>query len=134
MTMDLDFRDPLNANGAVKGRVFNRVAFDTSGALIVSGNDTAAGQLPLPDITFVLNGDVGNLNPNGEMSGEVFSSYVNTTDNVVDYESGNYYAILAGDTTQADGGEIVGIMVLESSDPRPQGGTAQETGGFILYR
>ena len=50
------------------------------------------------------------------------------------YEFGTYYGVIAGDTTTNPGGEIVGVIVVESDDPRYQGVTAQETGGFILYR
>ncbi len=43
--------------------------------------------------------------------------------------------MIAGDATDpSDGGEIVGVIVIESEDPRYEGVTAQETGGFILYR
>ncbi len=135
MTMEIDFADPNDASG-VKGRVFNRVAFGIDGTPITLGNDPSVGELPLPDIRFVLDGDNGNLNPNGEALGEVFSTYVDPSGIVVEYETGTYFAILSGDTTDpADGGEIVGVMVLESTDARfPNAATAQETGGFILYR
>ncbi|KPP84983.1 MAG: hypothetical protein HLUCCA08_11440 [Rhodobacteraceae bacterium HLUCCA08] len=134
MTIEIDFVDPNDARG-VKGRVINRQAFEIDGTPVALGNDTDAGELPLPDIRFVLDGENGNLNDAGEAAGEVFSTYVDVDGNLIDHENGSYYAILAGDTTDAaDGGEIVGIMVLESDDRRFDGVTAQETGGFILYR
>ena len=39
-------------------------------------------------------------------------------------------------TDAADGGELVGVFVIESTDPRflDIEVTAQETGGVILYR
>jgi len=37
---------------------------------------------------------------------------------------------MAGD----DAAEIVGIFVVTSTDPRDDSVTAQETGGFIVYR
>lgn len=135
MRMEIDFDDPNDGQGGVKGNVTNRVAFDINGDPVTLGNDGEAGELPLPTINFVLDGEVGNINAEGEMTGGVFSNYTDPDGEVIEYESGTYYAILAGDTTDAaDGGEIVGIMVLESEDPRFDGVIAQETGGFILYR
>ncbi len=135
MELDIDFNDPTEAVGAVKLRLTNRVAFDAVGGTVTLGNDGDAGQLPLPSIITTINGDTGNITADGDITGDVSSVYVDPDGNVVDYEQGNYYAILAGDTTDpADGGEVVGIIVLESTDPRFDGVTAQETGGFILYR
>ncbi len=131
MRMEIDFEDP-NQNFGVKGIVTNRIAFEANGDPISVG--TLPGQLPLPDIRFVLDGD-GNLNANGEAAGGVVSEYFDPEiEQDVDYEEGTYYAILAGDTTQPNGGEVVGIIVMESIDPRFENVTAQETGGFILYR
>lgn len=140
MYIDLDFDDPTDAVAGVKGRIYNRVAYDTNGNLIASpgtGQLTNENELPLPNISFVLDGDNGNASSDGELTGDLAqNSYLDVDGNLVAYESGTYYAIVAGDTTQPDGGEIVGIAVLTSSDPRFDGarGTAQETGGFILYR
>ena len=39
-------------------------------------------------------------------------------------------AILSGQSAE----EVVGVLVVESDDPRVDGVSAQETGGFILYR
>jgi|GEM_PF-6927742 len=44
-------------------------------------------------------------------------------------ETGTFNGIVAGNTTKGQGGEIVGIITLNSNDS-----TVQETGGAILYR
>ena len=76
----------------------------------------------------------GVLDRNGEITGETFSTYVTTDSNgnttVEEYESGNYYAVLAGD----DAEEVVGIVVVEGEDPRDTNVTFRETGGFIAQR
>jgi len=140
MYIDLDFDEPTDAVAGVKGLIYDRTAFDPSGNQIASsghGEITAIGELPLPNVSFVLNGDLGNASADGELTGGIaLNAYLDENGDVVTYESGNYYAIVAGDTTQTDGGEIVGVVVMTSTDPRDEGvrGTAQETGGFILYR
>lgn len=138
MRMELDFDDPTDAVAGVKGLIYNRVAYAIDGTLVASsgqGELTPEGILPLPNISFVLDGENGNAAANGELTGDLAgNSYFDADGNEVAYESGTYYAILAGDTTQPDGGEIVGVIVIESTDPRLEGVTAQETGGFILYR
>lgn len=47
------------------------------------------------------------------------------------YETGTYYGIISGSGANM---EIVGVIVMTSEDPRFEGVTAQETGGFIVYR
>jgi hypothetical protein len=138
LRIDLDFDDPTDATAGVKGLLYNRVAYDLNGDVIASNNgtvNTLDGILPLPNIGFVLDGDNGNVSVDGELNGSLAANeYIDESGNAVTYESGTYYAILAGDTTQPDGGEIVGVLVIDSTDPRFDGVTAQETGGFILYR
>jgi hypothetical protein len=137
MRMELDFDDPTDAVAGVKGVIFDRVMFDVDGVQITSTRDgvrTPVGVVPLPNINFVLNGDQGNVSADGELNGGLISSYLNAAGESVDHENGTYFAILAGDTTTPDGGEIVGVVVLNSTDPRFGGSEAQETGGFILYR
>jgi hypothetical protein len=139
MYIDLDFDDPTDATAGVKGRLYNRVAYNLDGDVIASNNNAVAAppdaDLPLPNISFVLDGDNGNVSVDGELNGSLaVNQYMDEGGLPVDYESGTYYAILAGDTTQPDGGEIVGVLVIGSTDPRFDGVTVQETGGFILYR
>ncbi len=132
----IDFRD-FNSNEGIRVNLTNREAFDQSGNPIAIGNDTEAGQLPLPNTYAVIVEGGPGISANGEFSGELGSSYLDTDGNIVDYESGVYYAIIAGDvTSDSDRGEIVGIIVMNSDDPRNgrDGVSVQETGGFIVYR
>lgn len=130
MTIDIDFED-FNANDAVKGVVSDRAAFTSDGDPIPLGGD---GELVLPDLRFVIQEGAPSLDSNGELRGQVSNNIVNDSGALEPYETGTYYGIIAGDTTQGGGGEIVGVLVFESDDPRFDGVTAQETGGFILYR
>lgn len=97
-----------------------------------------------PRVDFVITPDGDMFDENGEATGEVLSQFVDVFGGTVDYEEGNYYLVIAGDTTDPDdGGEITGIIVMEAEDPADgfyDGGAdgrpvmMQETGGFILYR
>ncbi len=123
ISVAVDFEDFNDGNG-VRGRVSSREAFSIDGTPVLTGGP---GQLVLPDLVF----DVGpnTTTPNGEISSGV-RSYASIDGGPFDvYEEGNYYGIIGGD---AD--EIVGIIVVESDDPRFDNVTAQETGGFIVYR
>lgn len=125
MFIQFDF-DDFNATDGIYGEISNRRAFDVDGAEIGLGGDG----LVLPTLTLVVNVGDTDVQANGEFSG----SALNYVDGEV-YESGSYYAVIAGDMTAiGDGGEIVGVIVIESTDPRYENITAQETGGFILYR
>ncbi len=125
IVVDIDFRD-FNANDAVNGRIHNRLVFEVDGTPISTGG---AGELLAPDIYFTVVEGVQTLTDDGEVSGTLS----NTVDGEV-YESGTYYGILGGDLTTNPGGELVGIFVVTSEDSRNIDITAQETGGFILYR
>ncbi len=134
MEVSIDFQD-FNANDAVNGRLYNRVAYDPAGNPVIVGNNADAGELPLPDLNFVIQEGVANFNSNGEIAGNVTSTWNDPNNGPTDYESGVYYGIISGDLTAGDGGEIVGVMVFESTDPRfATTITVQETGGFIVYR
>jgi hypothetical protein len=131
MVVAIDFED-FNSGPAVQGQITNRQAFDSNGnAIPLGGQD----QLVLPTLNFVIQEGVSTLDDNGEMTGELNNFTRDDSGALVLYESGYYYAVVAGDATDSsDGGEIVGIIVIESEDPRYEGVVAQETGGFILYR
>lgn len=125
--------DDFNLNNGVKGVVFNRVLYDQNGneiPLFFSTDDL------LKDLNFVVVQGVDTLLPTGELSGELLSQRLNENGEIADYEVGTYYAIIAGDTTTdpTDGGELVGVFVVESEDPRVDNLFVQETGGFILPR
>ncbi len=126
----IDF-DDFNDNAGVYGTVFNREAFETDGTPISLGG---ADELVLPNIQFVIVEGAETVTANGEITGTLNNSIV-VDGTLQEYESGSYYGIIAGDMADAgDGGEIVGMFVVESTDPRYEDITAQETGGFILYR
>lgn len=131
IAIDIDFRD-FNANDAVNGLVSNRLAFEEDGTPISTGG---VGELLAPDLFFTVVEGVQTLTDDGEISGSLSNTIVNAAGAIEDYESGTYYGIIAGDMTDAgDGGELVGVFVVTSDDPRYEGISAQETGGFILYR
>ena len=131
MRLSFDF-DDFNDGAAIKGRVFNRQVFDEDGNAVALG--TGDGDLPAPNINWVIDGSGTTLTEDGEFTGQVFSTYIDDGGTAVEYENGTYYGIIAGDTTDPDdGGEVVGVLVVDSTDPRT-GGPVKETGGFILYR
>jgi hypothetical protein len=121
----IDYRDFNDGNG-VRGQITNRQVFDINGNRITTG--TADGQLQVPDVTFVVG--PGVMTDDGEISAGVISTTLNDTGALETYEEGTYYGILGGPNAN----EIVGVIVMESDDPRYSGVTAQETGGFIVYR
>lgn len=126
----IDF-DDFNTNDGVKGNITNRRAFTPEGAQV----DLFVGnQLLLPNLPFVIQQGVDTLLPTGELSGELRNTRVNNNGELEIYEDGTYYAIIAGDATAGDGGELVGVFVVDSEDPRINDLFVQETGGFILER
>lgn len=133
MTMAIDFRD-FNDGSAVDGRVANRTIYDLAGnditatvvAALNTENQTNLTSLP----TLVFTVGPGVLDSNGELLGQLTSNFVNSSGAVENYETGKYYAVLSGDEPD----EVVGVIVVEASDPRYTGVRVRETGGFILYR
>ena len=137
MTIAIDFND-FNEGAAVAGQVTNRAIFDVNGNDITDDvinalnidNESSLTELP----TLVFSVGPGSLDANGEMTGELTSSVTNADGAAVGFEEGNYYAVISGDATQGGQDEVVGIIVVEATDPRYEGVTVRETGGFILYR
>lgn len=125
ITVDIDFRD-FNSGNGVRGRLTNREAFDIDGSAI--GLGTGDDDLQLPTVVFELG--PGIMTDSGEISSGVVSNILNDQGALEIYEEGTYFGILGG----PDANEIVGVIVMESQDPRFSGITAQETGGFIVYR
>jgi len=122
----IDFRD-FNDGPGVRGSLTNRQAFDIDGNPIPLG--TGDDDLQLPTVVFVVG--PGVMTDSGEISSGVVSSIFNAGSGALEtYEEGTYFGILGG----PDANEIVGIIAMESEDPRFSGVTAQETGGFIVYR
>lgn len=141
MNIDIDFSD-FNAGDAVKGTVRDRQIFDRDGNNITANilaamdakfdpDDVAAPRTQLPTLVFAVG--PGAINANGEIGGVLDSSIVDFRGGratVSRFEAGNYYGVVSG--PNAD--EVVGIIVVEAEDPRIDGVTVRETGGFILYR
>jgi len=154
IAIDIDF-DDFNTGAGLKGSISNRQAYTADGAEFptftgLNRTDIDLADFPgveeeldvvqLPDMDFVVRGGGETIKSNGEISGEIRSRYVNPSSGSIEvYEDGSYFAIIAGDTTggpdgTGDGGEVVGIVKVESPDSRFLGVTAQETGGFIAKR
>ncbi|MEL7116364.1 MAG: hypothetical protein AAGP08_12375 [Pseudomonadota bacterium] len=131
MNIAIDFED-FNSGSGVRGEVNNRRIFDATGADITAGeiaryNATGNSSITaLPTMRFVIEPNVADAN--GEIVGNINSFITDNNGNVVEFETGNYYAIVSG--TNAN--EIVGIIVTTSNIGTTV--TARDTGGFILYR
>lgn len=125
VTIDIDYHD-FNDKGdafigdGVKGLIYNRRVFDLDGNDVTADFAIEIDDTSIPNVTFDVGPDV--LDTNGEILTTVFSTH---SDGITPYETGTFYAIVAGD----DPDEIVGVFVLEarSFDTR-------DTGGFIVYR
>ncbi|SDE45441.1 hypothetical protein [Limimaricola pyoseonensis] len=131
----VDF-DDFNASDGVRGTLSNRRAFDedgleietnTSGVRRTDLSDRAI--LDLPTVRFVLT-DAAST-PNGEIVGQL-NNLVVVDGKAEPYEAGEYFGVLSGDLET--GGEVTGILVFESEDPRLEDIRVQETGGFTAYR
>ncbi|MCX7559163.1 hypothetical protein OS190_06245 [Sulfitobacter sp. F26204] len=135
----IDF-DDFNAEtgryeGAVDGFVFDRRVFDLSGNEITGDIAERIGEANnadlggrLPTIRFFITQD--SLDANGELTGEVFSTFGSLAGQAVNYEEGKYYGVLAGD----NGEELVGVIVAETGiDPASPDGV-RDTTGFTIYR
>jgi hypothetical protein len=137
--VELSFDFAGFGNGAVvRGSISNRIAYAEDGTLVAldvdPSNGICDGCLILPDIVWMVQAGSSVLDENGEISGGVISFYTDENGDTQTYEEGEFFAILAGDTTDAaDGGEVVGVVVVTSTDLRTDN-SAQEAGGFILYR
>lgn len=141
ITVDIDFQaftgscSDTSCADAVRGIVTNREIFATDGTsmtqdyldAINAEYNTSLTELPV--LRFRIGPEVADAN--GEVLGEAFSTVGSET-----FESGMYYAILAGDHTTAPGGEVVGVVVIESDEllSGETGITVRETGGFIAER
>lgn len=128
--MAIDF-DDFNSGNGVSGDITNRRVYDTDGndvtdAIITAINTESDASIgSLPTLVFAIGPDT--LDENGELAGELFSSFVNDEGSAVEFESGTFYGLIAGD----DADEIVGMVVVEGELGDV---TARETGGFIVYR
>ncbi|AXI47438.1 hypothetical protein C1J03_16335 [Sulfitobacter sp. SK012] len=129
-----DFNESTGGRGdGVQGQLTNRQVFDINGNDITANVTTRINDLnsssiqSIPAAIFTV--APGVLDNNGDLVGELTSRFVNDNGDVVEYESGNYYAIVSGD----DPDEIVGVMVLENTSEF-RDATVRDTSGFIVYR
>ncbi|MEX0283386.1 MAG: hypothetical protein AB3N23_02135 [Paracoccaceae bacterium] len=134
----IDFNDFNSTTGTrgdgVQGQITGRTIFDVNGndvtSTVVSAINSAetASLTAIPTLHFTVG--PGVLDNNGEILGDVSSAFVNNAGETVLFESGKYYAIIAGDNA----GEIVGIVTSTTQVGQPDGVTVRDTGGFIVYR
>lgn len=131
MVMAIDFAD-FNAGAGVRGEVSNRTVFDENGADVTSttvalyNGFNQSSITALPTLRFVIQPGVADVN--GEIIGTASSFITNNAGARVQFETGNYYAVVSGENAT----EVVGVVVTESSLTTTV--TARDTGGFILYR
>lgn len=133
MTMAIDFED-FNTGAAIQGDITNRRIYglnseDITDSVIAAIETEFNVSLnnEMPTLSFF----VGNaLKASGEASGAISSRAGSNP-----LEKGTYYALIA-DTDEINAGEVVGVIVIESNDYRPEfeGVKVRETGGFILLR
>jgi len=143
--IDIDFSGfrgncaEAECDNAVRGLISERRLFDLEGnditrayldALSAANGDVALSEMPV--ISFKIGPNVGDLN--GELVGTVFTagSEAPLTESIE--EDGQFFAVMAGDHASEPGGEIAGVVVIENDDPRFDGVTVRETGGFIAVR
>lgn len=141
MQVAIDFAD-FNDGKGVAGVVTNRKIFDIDGNEVTSdvldalnaGLDPTNALVELPTLVFAVGPGVLNAADKaaGELAGTLGSYYTDGGAAVV-FESGKYYGLLSDNGT-LNAGEIVGVIVVEGKDPRVDGVTVRETGGFILSR
>ncbi|MDZ4096977.1 MAG: hypothetical protein U1D35_18945, partial [Paracoccaceae bacterium] len=123
MNIAIDFED-FNDGAAVQGVVRNRQIFDVNGNNITQqvlnalSVDTKVTQTALPALVF----DVGpgNINSDGEIAGSLGNTVRDDKGKSNTYERGQYFAVVSGKNAE----EIVGVLVVESDDPRIEGVTA----------
>lgn len=115
-----------NGGGGGLGGLLGGGEESTGASLIVSTD--ADGNPVLPVLRPFISPD--DADANGEIVGEI-QEIAEFDDNTTKTTAeGTYYAVMSG----VQAGEIVGVLVIEGSDPRLSGSMFQETGGFIVYR
>lgn len=133
---DAEIRIDFDAfeNGAIAGDITNRTIFDIAGNDITQGFlDAMAEEFDtsfavLPTLSFNISSDA--LDANGEATGTLDSEFVDSDGGLEVLEDGSFYAVLAGPGAT----EVAGVIVVTADDPRFEGVTVRETGGFIATR
>lgn len=139
ITIAIDF-DDFNGVPGIQGTLSNRRAFNQFGEELEVNRDirTSAGStraVQLPTLPFIIRNTGTTISEAGEIGGNVANTIIDRDGNIVEYETGTYAGLIAGDLTDSsDGGEIVGVLVFEAEDSRFRGVTTTETGGFIATR
>jgi hypothetical protein len=129
-TAAIDF-DDFNAGNGVRIVITNRKVWNQLGVDITAALVTAFAspfQVTYPDLLPVVG--PGVMNDAGELSGGMFSTYVDAAGAVQSYETGKYYGLLAGEGADM---ELVGVIVVEGNDFRDDT-PFRETGGFVMDR
>ena len=138
MAMQIDFT-AFNTSqtgagvNAVNGTVTNRQVYDINGNVVTPTLLAALSTQQqvtisaLPTLFFTVQPSV--MTTNGEIAGAVTSTLAGKS-GPTPYETGTYYAVLAG----TNASEVAGIIVVTSASPGATGVTARETGGFIAQR
>lgn len=131
----LAYLEALSANGggAGGGGLFGDLLDEaeddgntTGPSLVVDRDDN--GNPVLPRIRPVISPD--DADANGEIAGEIQEAALFDDGTRTTTGEGTYYAIMSGENAD----EVVGVLVMTGDDPRVDGTTYQETGGFIVYR
>lgn len=141
MNVEIDFND-FNDGAGINGTVTEREIYDIDGnpitnvvldalnAKLADEDVNSVALEVLPVLQFAVG--PGVLKPSGEVDGTISSRYKPGTGG--GYEAGQFYALISN-TDAGSAQEIVGIIKVESTDPRfTSPVTVRETGGFILYR
>ncbi|MCT8161053.1 hypothetical protein [Pseudoruegeria sp. SHC-113] len=122
--LEVDFSD-FAATNAVEGAIFNRQVFDTNGNPVALLESDGVTTYTLPTLVLA----TGSITNAGEIVGEVASERAPTGSTTTStFESGSYYAVIAGDNAE----EIAGVIVVTSTEPETSDGVL-ETGGFFVY-
>jgi len=106
----------------------------TADAIAAINDDADANLTAIPTATFTVG--PGVLDDNGEVTSEVTSFFGDNEGTAVALETGNYYAVMSDDRTDANvtDDQIVGVVVTTSTVGQPDGVTVRDTGGFIVAR
>ncbi len=129
---DFDAQTGVRGDG-VRGVFSNRQVYDLNGnditAQVVAriNENNGASLDAIPEARLVVG--PGVLDANGDLIGEINSAYLDDSGTVQQYETGKYYALMAGD----DPDEIVGVVVLDNAAEFADA-TVRDTSGFIVYR
>lgn len=124
------YLEALNeSGGGTSGGLFGNIdSGDDADAPSLIYETDADGNPVLPRIRPVISPD--DADANGEIAGEIREVANFDDGSANETGEGTFYAIMSGENAE----EVVGVLVMTGDDPRFDGNTYQETGGFIVYR